>query len=348
MRTFDIDYMANVVTNGAKLPVIPEVCGPLVYEGDLAFLFGPPNVGKTPFAFCIAEQFSGGATMIPQLRCETNVHFSQVFDFELSERQQGNRYRAQDGISAYQFSPKLLRAAFGGGTIMPSKNYTSEVVDAIAKYVKELETRLVILDNITALGAQGEKAFDACNLVAMIKTKIVRATGATVIIIAHTPKLNPATPLTMDAMAGSAAFRNLADSVFSIAGSIHGPRTRRIQQHKSRNNPNGSLQYGSENNLILESVKRPDGFITFDYVGESPESEHLPRAEERSDRHAEIMEAIRSFPNESDRGIAAKLGLNASSGHKMVGRVRRSSGIRSNVPSLPNTSNDTEQRWWNA
>jgi len=336
---FDIRPMADVVSDGAAMPLIPQIAGPLLFAGDLGFLFGKANAGKTPLAFLIAEQFCTGKTILAPLQCDAMRGNALVVDFELSMRQQGNRYRSENG-TAYQFCKEpgstLYRAEWKG-LGAARKDFTTYIVDRITNAALEKECALVIVDNLSALRAQGEKSYEAAGLVMLLKQRLCVEHGITVLVIAHPPKIAPTSPITIDSMAGSAAYGNLADSVFSIMPSCQGPYIKRIQQHKSRNSADCSAVFDSQHNLIVESSQRPDGLITFAYKGIEPERDHLPTLADTDENAAKIVAMKAENPNLTHRQIAERLG---NTSHTNVGTVLRNAAGKSgksgkSFPSFP-------------
>ena len=338
-RAFDVRPFADVVAEGAAMPLIPQIAGQLLFAGDLGFLFGKANAGKTPLAFLIAEQFCTGKTILAPLQCNAMRGNALVVDFELSMRQQGNRYRSENG-TAYQFCKEpgstLYRAEWKG-IGAARKDFTTYIVDRITNAALENKCALVIVDNLSALRAQGEKSYEAAGLVMLLKQRLCVEHGITVLVIAHPPKIAPTSPITIDSMAGSAAYGNLADSVFSIMPSCQGPYIKRIQQHKSRNSADCSVVFDSQHNLIVESSQRPDGLITFAYKGIEPERDHLPTLADTDENAAKIVAMKAENPNLTHRQIAERLG---NTSHTNVGTVLRNASGKSgksgkSFPSFP-------------
>src|SRR5690606_3603206 len=86
-------------------------------------------------------------------------------------------------------------------------------VNDIEKRIEETKAKFLIVDNLSALSYKGEEstfAADLMNRLHDLKDKH----GITIVVIAHTPKGKAGKKISLDDLAGSSNFSNLADSIF--------------------------------------------------------------------------------------------------------------------------------------
>jgi len=219
----------------------------LLYQGEIACLFGQPNVGKTLLAMQIANHLhKRGLKTI-------------YFDFENAAHQMKTRYNIDFNSSEGMFTIKEF-----------NNHYSTAPHDAasILKYIKaEIMTEqahVVIIDdinNILGSGSQQSVRQLLNTLRSWAKMFLV-----TILVIAHSDKCRPSQLTTLDSLTGSFELTYFFDSIFSLTrankyNASHNNITHYIKQHKNRV---GQLVY-DDMNVITASLERDDqsGMLQF-------------------------------------------------------------------------------------
>lgn len=299
---------ANQVIEEAKSRPTPEkLFGQLWFEHEICILFADTNLGKSILAVQIADGISNGKKVIG---LETSPKPLKVLycDFELSDKQFEVRYMGGNG-SHYSFSEKLLRVE-----INPDAEYSDDLdfeeylKQSLELLVVQSDARVVIIDNITFLSRETEKAKDALPLMKWLKT-FGRKYKLSILVLAHTPKRNLSMPITRNDLQGSKMLINFCDGCFAIGESTKDKSFRYIKEIKQRN---VSFAYDSENVIVCEICK-PDNFLQFRFVSYGHESEHLRQISD-TDRVAMIEQAKElNRQGKSQRDIAKELGISVGS-----------------------------------
>ena len=127
-----------------------------------------------------------------------------------------------------------------------------------------------MIDNLTYLSAENEKAKDALPLMKKLK-KIKNKYGLSLLILAHTPKRDASKGITKNDLSGSKMLINFCDSAFAIGESFQKNGLRYLKQIKVRN---AIFEYDL-NNIVLCQIKKSDSFLLFEYIGLDSEQKHL-------------------------------------------------------------------------
>lgn len=309
---------ANLWIDEAKLRPIPKMLfGEFFFECELCIMFSDTNLGKTILAVQIGESIASGKE-IGILQVTAKPQRVLYFDFELSDKQFEARYSIQSGeyfTSHYRFSEDFLRAEIN------PENYDTERFSDLTDYlnyslevqIAETEATVLIVDNITYLRNETEKAKDALPLMKNLK-KIKSKFGISILALAHTPKRDPTKPISKNDLQGSRHLLNFCDSSFAIGESHMDKSFRYLKQIKERNTPK---IYDGENVLLFQ-IEKPDNFLQFHFEGFAREIEHLKVMTE-NDRENLILKAKElSKQGKSQREIAAVLTLSVGAVNKYL------------------------------
>ena len=100
------------------------------------------------------------------------------FDFELSGRQFETRY-VDEHKNRYEFSPNLYRAELNPLLEVPEdfRNFEDYICHMIAHEVMQVNASVVIIDNITYLRSETERAKDALPLMKQLKALFSQITA---------------------------------------------------------------------------------------------------------------------------------------------------------------------------
>lgn len=190
-------------------------------ENEFAILFGRTNTGKSLYAVQIAEHISGqlGKTVL-------------YLDLELSMKQFQERYTSKDG-ELHVWPDNLHRpdlSMIGDGLYDSDK-----FLPLIRRMMAKVNARVLILDNLTFLvnngGMKAEDVKPICQEFCSWAKE-----GYSILVVNHTPKIQPFTPLDINHCLGSSMLTNFVQSVFAIGTDSSNPSTGRyVKQLKSRN-----------------------------------------------------------------------------------------------------------------
>ncbi|MDP4286231.1 MAG: AAA family ATPase [Bacteroidota bacterium] len=303
---------ANDWIEQAKSRPIPKrLFGDLWFEGELCILFADTNLGKSSLAVQIADSISRNKS-IPNFAFDARKQPTVYFDFELSDKQFENRY-SKDFEDHYQFDKNFKRVEINSEAIIPEGIIFEEhLYNAIEKIIIETKAKILIIDNITYLSNQTDKAREALPLMKYLK-KLKNKYGLSILVLAHTPKRDLSKVITRNDLQGSKMLINFCDSAFAIGESKLDKNIRYLKQIKARST---EIIYDSENVCICE-IGKPHNFLKFMFVRFGNEKEHLKEHTEK-DRSG-LLEQIKELKKQgmSLRKIGSELGIT----HMRVKRI---------------------------
>lgn len=296
---------ANQWITEAKARPIPQMLfSEYWYEGELCILFADTNTGKSILAVQIADSISCGCA-IPGFRLEAQQQPVLYLDFELYDKQFEARYSV-NYAQHHTFCNGLQRIEINADTEMPEEFYTVEdyLVWSLEQAIQQSGARVVIVDNITYLRNETERAKDALPLMKHLKS-LKKKYHLSLLALAHTPKRDMSKPLTRNDLQGSKMLINFCDSSFCIGESVHDKSIRYLKQIKARNT---EIIYDG-NNVSLCRIEKPHNFLQFTWVGYAMEREHLAERNEM-DRDL-LIEKCKELKAEglNQREIAEKIGM---------------------------------------
>ena len=199
----------------------------LWYQGEMACLFGEPNVGKTLLAIQIAKEI-----------CTRGLK-TLYFDLENVKHQYKMRYNSP--------ALDLNRVIDENLIVMPlnqqNKNVTPnrrEILDAILKEFVNEKAPVIIIDDITPLIGSGDKA--DIHFVLNTLRSWTQHFLVSILVLAHSRKRRPAELTTIESLAGSFEYAYAFDSIFSLTrandyNKQHNNISHFIKQHKNRMGP---------------------------------------------------------------------------------------------------------------
>jgi RecA-family ATPase len=291
-------------------PVPRQLFHELWHEGELCILFSDSNLGKSILAVQIGDQISRGDYDGPR-------HKVLYCDFELSDKQFEGRY-SDNFNNHYQFDENFLRAEISIDDLTDD-NFEAEedaICNSMEKSIKETGAKILIVDNITYLRNETEKAKNATPLMKRLKGLKAKY-GLSILALAHTPKRDTSRPLTKNDLQGSRMIYNYCDTCFAIGESTKDKSIRYLKQLKARYT---EMKYDAGNVMVFEITKNTN-VLRFSEAGFSSEQEHLRLVsdEESTAMDQQIIELAKTAV--SHREIARQLGTNPMK----VGRVLKRS-----------------------
>jgi DNA-binding NarL/FixJ family response regulator len=295
--------------------------GEFWHEGELCILFADTNVGKSILAVQIGNSISRGESIagFPMKQQPENILY---FDFELSTSQFEKRYTSVIHGN-YHFAPNFYRLVFNPNANGMRKfaSYADYINNALENSIISSKARVIIIDNITCLRSGTDSAASAVNLMRNLQT-LKNKYRLSVLVLAHTPKRNPAKPVTRNDLQGSKMLLNFADSAFAIGESQTINGRRYLKQIKQRSS---SQVYGAAN-ISLCSIVKPYNFLQFEFNGYSTEAHHLMHYTEQHRQNTEThVQQLRS-QGFSIRQIAVETRLSSSTVERLLKRLAKGDG----------------------
>ena len=296
----------------AKTRPIPQMLfGELWFEGELCILFADTNLGKSILAVQIANSISRGE-YIQGFLLETPKQPILYFDFELSDKQFENRYSVKFE-QHYNFDSNFIRVEINPDATIPENQTFEDFLNhSLERSITETGAKVLIIDNLTYLKNETEKAKDALPLMKHLKA-LKNKYGLSILALAHTPKRDLSKPITRNDLQGSKMLINFCDSSFSIGESHSDKNLRYLKQIKQRNT---EQIYDAENVCVCQ-IDKPHNFLMFEFVNYGKEWEHLKQHTEKdkdnlNEKVSELKKQGRSL-----REIGAELGIS----HTKVSRI---------------------------
>ena len=283
-------------------PIPKMLFGALWFESEICILFADTNVGKSILAVQIGDSISKGEC-IKGFNLETEKQPELYFDFELTDKQFEVRYTATDG-SHYQFDDQFYRAEINPDSVETDMTFEEYLNMSVEQAIIHTNARILIIDNITYLKNENEKARDALPLMKQLKALKTKY-NLSILALAHTPKRDLGKPITKNDLQGSKMLMNFCDSSFALGESTMDKSQRYLKQIKARN---CQIVFDTENVGIFEIIK-PDNYLHFNYTGTGNEFEHLKvySAEEVSEFELKVLDMMTETPDISAYAIAKEL-----------------------------------------
>lgn len=298
---------ANQWLDEAKLRAVPGMLfSEFWYEGELCILFADTNLGKSILAVQIGAAISEGRA-VHGFKLEGAKQKVLYFDFELSDKQFEARY-SDNYEKHYRFDRGFIR-----GELNPEnsdyreygyKTFEEHLNAAIEAAVVETEAKIVIIDNITYLRDETEKAKAALPLMKDLH-RLKKKHGLSILCLAHTPKRDLSQPITVNDLQGSKMLMNFCDSSFAIGNSCTDTNIRYLKQIKQRQV--GSIYHGD--NVCVCRISKDYNFLAFDFMNTGREREHLKQMVERDKDDNIALAKELSAEGKSQREISKELGI---------------------------------------
>jgi RecA-family ATPase len=308
---------ANEWIEDAKARPKPKMLfGELWFENEICILFADTNLGKSILAVQAGESIASGKSTCG-LKNEVEAQKVLYFDFELSDKQFENRY-SNDYAEHYHFTSNFNRAEI-------NDNYMcNNIVDFEKEFIKSLEAtiiekniKIIIIDNLTYLKNETEKAKDALSLMKELKS-LKNKHNLSMLILAHTPKRDSSKPITKNDLSGSKMLINFCDSAFAIGESSSEIGLKYIKQIKQRNT---EQRYGAEN-VILCEIEKISSFLKFSFMDFGNEYEHLKTVEitSKDDRNDSILQLHKQ--GKSNVAIAEELDISEGTVRYVLNKLK--------------------------
>ncbi|UYN88139.1 MAG: AAA family ATPase [Cyclobacteriaceae bacterium] len=250
-----------------------KLFGPLWAEGENAFFFAEDGAGKSILAVQIGCAIATGQS-IQGFQNEVPKQPVTLFDTELSDYQFNTRY--PEGLPE-----NFKRFTFNEDAQKLLIDSTVEfVVDQIENAANHIGSKIIILDNLSALASMVDLVTtkEAVKLMGLLNE--LKKKGFSVLIIDHSRKPlkeGDFKVISKHDLQGSKMKTNLVDSVFSIGKSAQGDAIRYIKGLKIRS---FEMAYTKGSVATVEIKVNP---LRLEFLGVDPEWQHV------KDRTSEMM-----------------------------------------------------------
>lgn len=309
---------ANQWVDDAMLEPDPEIYfHGLLVERECTVIIAASNTGKSIFTTQVAEDVA-------------RSHKVLYLDCELSAKQFQMRYVEKETQAIHRFPDNLLRAELRPEDILDT-DMEQAILDSIAAAAEELGIRHFFVDNITFLLNDSEKG-EAAGVFMKKILALKKKYGLTMVIVGHSPKREPRTPMTQNDLAGSAKLMNFFDAGIAIGRSAKDTKLRYVKQVKVRT---GKHEYDAEK-VILYRLEQVQGYTQFVFQDYAREADHLRVKNEITE--AEDMQELIDLEaqNKTVRQIAEETGFAPTTVHRKLKKAKQLGYI----PSSVSTSDD--------
>jgi RecA-family ATPase len=288
------------------------------YEGELCILFADTNLGKSILAVQIGNSISTGEK-IPGFKLEAPLQPTLYLDFELSDKQFENRY-SKNFANHYQWNDNFIRVEINPDAVIPEEQSFEDYLNhSLERSIIETGAKVIIVDNLTYLKNETEKAKDALPLMKHLKA-LKNKYGLSILALAHTPKRDLSKPITRNDLQGSKMLMSFTDSSFTIGESQKDKNIRYLKQIKVRQN---EFIFDTENVCVC-NIDKPSNFLQFEFMDFSSEREHLKEITEK-DKGQKVSEVMMlKQQGMSNTEIAQKFGVSEGAIRKWIKKEEES------------------------
>lgn len=311
--------MAREWLEEAKSTPIPRMLfAEFWHEGEICILFADSNLGKSILAVQIGNSISTGKN-IRGFKFEIIKQPVLYFDFELSTTQFAIRYSSKEKGESYlkdqyNFDPNFYRVEINPDFEFPENtSFEMNLYLGLERCLLNTKAKVLIIDNLTYLNHENEKARDASPT--MKKLKALKSKyNLSMLVLAHTPKRDLSRPITQNDLQGSKILMNFADSSFAIGRSSLDKNIRYLKQIKERN----TEKVYDEENIATFQIQKPQNFLEFDFMGFSNERDHLRNV--NGDDRQLIIEEVKTLSKsgKSQREIMRELNISLGAVNKYL------------------------------
>ncbi len=282
------------IEEASQRPTPRKLYRELMFEGELAFLFATTGAGKSIQAVQIGSDLSQNEPVL-------------YLDCELSDKQFQHRYTDDLG-NLFRFNERFIRMELNPEAEKPAQVTEEDfLMTSIERCITESGAKILIIDNLTYLRSDTEKAKDALPLMKKLKS-LKKKHSLSILVLAHTPKRDASKPITKNDLSGSIMLINFCDSAFAIGTSNSDPTIRYIKQIKARST---EIVYHEDNVLVFQ-IEKLDGFLQFSFIDYGRESNYLSNLSEAEKSAIEEMVKERHRIGKSHGEIANELKISRS------------------------------------
>lgn len=193
------------------------------------------------------------------------------------------------------------------------QTFDDYLILSIEKSILSSNSKVLIIDNITYLKSDNEKAREALPLMKNLK-ELKTKYSLSILILAHTPKRDLSKPITKNDLLGSKMLMNFCDSSFTIGESNQDKQIRYIKQIKQRN----CEQVFDAENVCVCQISKEYNFLQFEFVSLGIEREHLKQYSEKDKNNVILQVKELREQGKSQRDIASEVGISLGAVNKYL------------------------------
>jgi RecA-family ATPase len=150
-------------------PISAQLFSEFWFEGELCIFFSDTNLGKSILAVTLATSLSEGQP-IPGFNLQGGPRTVLYLDFELSDKQFEALY-SESYTNYYHFNNRFFRAELQGeGTIEEGGSLEQQLFASLERALVMTKVSVLIVDNITYLRSETERASHALPLMKELNT----------------------------------------------------------------------------------------------------------------------------------------------------------------------------------
>jgi len=284
---FIVKKTSEWINESMKRPAPKMLFSEFWHEGELCILFADTNVGKSILAVQMGNSMAQGDP-IHGFVLQADKKKVLYLDFELSDKQFELRYSDANNANHYQFCDNFLRAEINPDADLPEGKFEEYLHASLERSIKETKVEVLIVDNITYLRNETEKAKDALPLMKQLKS-IKQKFNISILVLAHTPKRDQHKPITKNDLQGSKMLINFCDSAFAIGECQNDSGTRYLKQIKTRNT---EFKYDARNVMVCR-IEKPYNFLKFEFLHFADEYDLLMSRENSFEDKKPIARAMK-------------------------------------------------------
>jgi len=307
------------IAQASERAVPLQLFGKFWHQGEVCILFADSNLGKSIVAVQIADAISKGTGKYP-FDVEAPAQPVLYCDFELTDKQFEARYSV-DYQNHYSFGNNFYRAELNPDIELPDgfNDFDDYLIYSLERSVLQTGARVLVIDNLTYLRSETERAKDALPLMKQLKV-LKNKYELSILVLAHTPKRDLTQAITRNDLQGSKMLMNFCDSAFTIGESKTEANMRYLKQIKQRN----TEQVYGEANVCLCQIGKPYNFLKYEFVSFGKEWEQLTRQTD-VDHEAMVQAAVDlSQQGLSLREIGRQLGVSFQKADRLLKASRAS------------------------
>ena len=177
--------------------------------------------------------------------------------------------------------------------------------------VEKTKAKVLIIDNLTYLSDETEKARNASPLMKHLQT-LKKKHDLSILVLSHTPKRDFSKAINRNDLQGSKMLMNFIDSSFAIGDSHLDKDLRYIKQIKSRGT---AIIYDTENVYNCE-IQKPSNFLKFVLLGPGNERDHIKVYSQKEREKSVVKVKELMAQGMSQRKVATELGISLGAVNK--------------------------------
>jgi len=287
--------------------------GKFWHQGEVCILFADSNLGKSIVAVQVADAISRGTGAYP-FDVEAPAQPVLYCDFELTDKQFEARYSVEYEYH-YSFGNNFYRAELNPDIELSEEftDFDDYLIYSLERSVLQTGAKVLVIDNLTYLRNETERAKDALPLMKQLKA-LKNKYNLSILVLAHTPKRDMTLPITRNDLQGSKMLMNFCDSAFAIGESKTDANMRYLKQIKQRN----TEQLYGEENVCLCQIGKPYNFLKYEFIGFGKEWEQLTR--QTDPEQEKLMAEASGFKQQglSLRQIGQKMGISHQKADRLI------------------------------